>query len=234
MVRAAESTGPPASFPKGHKRARPDNPRARSLRISRIALPSASQCRGRLRSPRTGPVASLPRGARSYLWTRDLDPETHGSCKLTLSCPLALSPPPHLSRTRWEADTARSSSGPAHVTGLLYLPTAALGLQPVPQSRDADRMSCCQRGWNSTGGGEGRPLVPWWWQGGGRVVLAQRGLQRGSAPGLLRAGLLGSFPLRNPLPEVLPDGRGPSLPSGAPQPRTSAGRPLITGRPGLH
>lgn len=198
LLFAPEPTGPRASSPKGHKPSVGSSPSQQPLYIRKqtaihTAVPSFRPAL--VPAHRALPVTSLllagggvGGGELSYLQTQSPDPETRGSCKLTPPCPLAW-PPPHLSRTRREADIACSSAIPTRVTRrLIYRPPARVSSQT--QFQDTDRMSRSLRGLRSTGHWEGAATRVIVWQGGGRVVPAQRHLQRDSVRGLLWADFL--------------------------------------------
>ena len=168
LLFAPEPTGPRASSPKGHKPAVGSSPSQQPLYIRKqtaihTAVPSFRPAL--VPAHRALPVTSLllaggggvGGGELSYLQTQSPDPETRGSCKLTPPCPLAW-PPPHLSRTRREADVACSSAIPTRVTRrLIYRPPARVSSQT--QFQDTDRMSRSLRGLRSTGHWEGAPTV---------------------------------------------------------------------------
>lgn len=137
--------------------------------------------------------------------------DTRGSCKLTPSCPLALSPP--IYPGRGGKLTLHVHLGAPHMSArcLIYCPTA-LGLPPVvPQLR------------TQTGGAElshrlGAPppraiVAAGWWQG--RPGSASPAEGRRARPAV--SGLPGSLPLRPPLGGPPGWARGPS-PGPAPPP----------------
>lgn len=109
--------------------------------------------------------------------------DTYGSCKLTPSCLLALSPPIYPGRGGKLTLCVHLWAPHMSASCLIYRPPA-LGLQPVPVSgrRQEELLS---EGLEFHGGWGGRPPESLWQQGGGRVVLAQHRPQRDSVHGLL-------------------------------------------------